>query len=69
MKLEILTEDEIARIDKTSIDILTKTGVSIFERQSRDMLRREGAQVDDASARVRMHERIEDTHRNSSPPF
>lgn len=58
VRLEILTEDEIARIDKTSIDILTKTGVSVFERQSRDMLRREGAQVDDASARVRIPERI-----------
>jgi trimethylamine--corrinoid protein Co-methyltransferase len=58
VRFEVLDEDGIERIDAAAVEILGKTGVAIYERQSRDLLRLEGAQVDDATGRVRIPEKV-----------
>ncbi|MDH3365926.1 MAG: trimethylamine methyltransferase family protein [Thermoplasmata archaeon] len=58
MRFEVLSEDDIARIDKATMTVLDTTGVAIYEKQSRDLLRRRGARVDDANARVRLSEGV-----------
>lgn len=58
MRFEILTEDDIARIDAATMKILSDTGVAIYESQGREYFRQEGARVDEVNARVRIPEKV-----------
>ena len=54
MKFEILTENDINRIDEAAKKILEKTGVLIPHEKMLDLFARNGAEVDQASGRVRI---------------
>ena len=58
MRFEVLTEDDVERIDKATMSLLGTTGVAIYEKYSRDLLRNEGAQVNEASSRIRIPEKV-----------
>ncbi|MGQ9587278.1 MAG: [trimethylamine--corrinoid protein] Co-methyltransferase [Thermoplasmata archaeon] len=58
MRFEVLTEDDIERVDSATMTILNRTGVAIYERQSQEILESEGASVDRARSVVRIPERI-----------
>jgi len=57
MRLEVLSKDDIERIDEATVSVLERTGVAVYERQSLDVLEESGARVDRASSRARLPER------------
>ncbi len=60
MKLEVLGNEGIARIDKAAHRILEVTGVEIPHEGMCDMFSRAGARVDEASGRVRIPSQLVD---------
>jgi len=58
MKLSVLTEGMIDKIDGATARILERTGVAVYEKQSMAVLERNGASVDRATSRVRIPERL-----------
>ena len=58
VKFEVLSEDDIERIDQATMEILKSTGVAIYERQSRELLRDRGADVDESRSIARIPERV-----------
>lgn len=36
VRFEVLTEEDIARIDRATMEILRRTGVAVYEKESRD---------------------------------
>lgn len=58
MRFEVLSENDIMRVDAATMTILERTGVAIYERQSLDLLERAGASVDRSSSRARIPERL-----------
>jgi len=58
LRFEVLTEDDIERVDLATMTILNKTGVAMYERQSQEMLESEGASLDRARSVVKIPERI-----------
>ena len=58
MMLEVISEDDIALVDRATMKILRDTGVAIYERQSRDLLRQAGADVDASNSRARIPEKV-----------
>jgi len=58
MRLEVLTKDDMERIDEATVSVLEKTGVAVYERQCLDVLEENGARVDRASSRARLPERM-----------
>jgi len=53
-RVEVLTEEEIERIHRATLEVLSTVGCRLPHRKVLDRLEREGAEVDRASARVRM---------------
>lgn len=58
VRFEVLSEDDIERIDQATIKILEDTGVAVYERQCRELLRLKGARVDDAASKVKLPESV-----------
>jgi len=58
MKLEVLSQQDIERIDAASMRILSETGVEIGHDEMRKMFRERGAEVDDDTKRVRIPESL-----------
>jgi trimethylamine--corrinoid protein Co-methyltransferase len=58
MRLEVLSKDDIERVDEATMGVLERTGVAVYERQSLDVLEENGAPVDRASSRARLPERM-----------
>jgi len=55
---EVLSTEDVARIDAATMDILATVGVRVGLKRARDDLRAAGAQVDDASRMVRFPEAL-----------
>ncbi len=53
MRMAVLSQDEIQRINEASIDILVQAGVKILSERMRDALERKGLSVDNSSGIVR----------------
>jgi len=58
MKLEVLSQQDIERIDAASMRILSETGVEIVHDEMRGRFRERGADVDDDAKRVRIPEAL-----------
>lgn len=58
MRLEVLSKDDIERIDEATMGVLERAGVAVYERQSLDLLEENGAPVDRTSSRARLPERM-----------
>ena len=58
MKLEVLSQQDIERIDAASMRILSETGVEIGHDEMRGRFRERGAEVDDDAKRVRIPEKL-----------
>ena len=58
MKFEVLSEDDIEKIDRATMDVLKNTGIAIYEEQSRSLLGNEGANVDEMRSVVRIPEKV-----------
>jgi trimethylamine--corrinoid protein Co-methyltransferase len=55
---QILSRDDITKIDRAAFTILQRPGIAVFERQSLDLLEKNGASVDRNSSRVKIPERL-----------
>lgn len=58
MRAEVLSEEDIARIDSASMAILQRPGVAIFEKQSLDLLEEKGASIDRMRSIARIPEGV-----------
>ena len=58
MRLSVLSEEDIEKIDKATVRILRETGVAVYERQSLDILEKHGASVDRNSSIARIPEKL-----------
>jgi trimethylamine--corrinoid protein Co-methyltransferase len=56
--IQVLSEEESARIHEASLDILETTGVRVETAQGRRILKEAGARVDDTSKVVRFPQRL-----------
>ncbi len=56
--IQVLSEDERARIHEASLDILENSGVRVETTQGRRILKESGALVDDTSKIVRFPQRL-----------
>ncbi len=57
-RFEVLSQAEVERIDAASMEILAKTGLRVEYATARRLFREAGAEVDDASACVRLPEKL-----------
>ena len=58
VRFEVLSQEEVERIDAASLDILSTVGVQVQWKPARDLFRQAGAAVDDAGQCVRIPERL-----------
>jgi len=56
--LEVLTEDDVERIDQATMSTLERTGVAVYDPRALDLLEVGGAQVDRSRSRARLPERL-----------
>lgn len=56
--LEVLTEEDIERIDRAALGVLDRTGVAVYDPRALDMLEKAGARVDRSGARARLPEKL-----------
>ena len=56
--MEVLSEDDILRIDEATMNILGETGVAVYEKRSQKLLQEAGARLEGGSARVRIPEGV-----------
>jgi trimethylamine--corrinoid protein Co-methyltransferase len=57
-RFEVLGQEEVERIHAASMEVLSTVGVKVEWKPARDRFREAGAEVDDATARVRIPEKL-----------
>jgi len=58
LRLQVLDENDIERIDQATMRILQNTGVAVYEKQALALLERNGAKIEKASSRARIPEKL-----------